>query len=286
MAERDYTAAQEVMLDKIYPLVESMGKAAKLFAVHQRELLAAASREARTRVSSSRVMACIPIALCLLAGGVAQWSVRGVNRVLRQFAAEMAARSGKGASESRLTGETSAATERLHSTTRSNAGYCQSASAVTEQVNQQVYEANQSLGQDSVRAIDVSSGKISKIIKVIDEIAFQTKILALNAAVEAARAGEAAMGFAVWPLRSATPATVRLAAKDMSLGAPPTIGESGPNGFGSPGRSGSGAREICSNALGTQTTAANAEESTAAATELSAQSESLQGVAERLSALV
>jgi methyl-accepting chemotaxis protein len=67
------------------------------------------------------------------------------------------------------------------------------------EVDRRVAEGNQTIEEMlvSMREITSSSDKISKNIKVIDEIAFQTNILALNAAVEAARAGEAGMGFAV-----------------------------------------------------------------------------------------
>lgn len=80
-----------------------------------------------------------------------------------------------------------------------NAKDASGAEEMVGSVSGKLKESNQKM-QDLITAIqDIStrSGEIGKIIKTIEDIAFQTNILALNAAVEAARAGEAGKGFAV-----------------------------------------------------------------------------------------
>jgi methyl-accepting chemotaxis protein len=95
--------------------------------------------------------------------------------------------------------ETTASLEELSSMAKRNADNAAKANDLAKQTRL----AADSGGTDmqamsaAMEAIKVSSNDIAKIIKTIDEIAFQTNILALNAAVEAARAGEAGMGFAV-----------------------------------------------------------------------------------------
>ena len=95
--------------------------------------------------------------------------------------------------------ETSSSLEEMASMTKRNSEHAQKANGLAKQARQ---AADRGAGDmqtmsAAMEAIKVSSDDIAKIIKTIDEIAFQTNILALNAAVEAARAGEAGMGFAV-----------------------------------------------------------------------------------------
>jgi len=95
--------------------------------------------------------------------------------------------------------ETSASTTEITALARRNNENTRAVAGLTVEAERLVANANESLQEmvQSMKEINDSSQKISKIIRVIDEIAFQTNILALNAAVEAARAGEAGMGFAV-----------------------------------------------------------------------------------------
>ena len=176
------------------------------------------SASASTTVSQARFWSLtLLVALVLIGSALAYFITRSVNQALTRSISELsegaeqvASAAGQVASSSQALAqgsseqaasleETSASSEEINSMARKNTENSRSAADLVTASQQKFVETNQALEQTvlAMGEINTQSGKISKIIKTIDEIAFQTNILALNAAVEAARAGEAGMGFAV-----------------------------------------------------------------------------------------
>lgn len=95
--------------------------------------------------------------------------------------------------------ETSASLEEMTSMIRATSENAQKAKSLASDSRTFAEAGSKNMNEMiiAMAAIDSSSAEVAKIVKDIDEIAFQTNILALNAAVEAARAGEAGAGFAV-----------------------------------------------------------------------------------------
>ncbi len=95
--------------------------------------------------------------------------------------------------------ELSASITTISDQIKANAKNSVQAAEVSKKSTEFVLESNQQMKMlmGAMNDISSKSSEISKIIKTIEDIAFQTNILALNAAVEAARAGEAGKGFAV-----------------------------------------------------------------------------------------
>jgi methyl-accepting chemotaxis protein len=167
--------------------------------------------------SRSRTLTAIVIAFAVLVGALVAWLVHNINSRLRGMSRELgeggqlvveassqmsasAQSMSQGAAEQAASlEETSASMEEIAAMTRTNADNSQQAAALMNEAARVLDQSNKSLADmvGAMTSIKESSNRVSKIIKTIDEIAFQTNILALNAAVEAARAGEAGMGFAV-----------------------------------------------------------------------------------------
>jgi methyl-accepting chemotaxis protein len=209
--------AARIAVVKGLPIYNAAGKGTQRLQEIQVGLVKADSDAAADVSSLSRWATFVLIGVSLAVGGGVLWIVRGIVFTLRRAASEMAegavqvasaASQVASSSQSLAQGsseqaasleETSASGQEINSMAQRNTENSRSAAELVTQSQQKFIETNDSLEQMviAMSEINASSDKISKIIKTIDEIAFQTNILALNAAVEAARAGEAGMGFAV-----------------------------------------------------------------------------------------
>jgi methyl-accepting chemotaxis protein len=206
MANQQMDAALAVFSQKVQPLLDRVGgEGASLVEQMNGELMATSSAAAQ-KASRSRFLMFALALVAFIAGAGVYWLVRQTSTALKSFSARMAesaervagtASQVSGASQSLAQGasaqaasleQTSASTEEIASITRANADRAREVADLMHRSERGAAEVDETLDRtiEKMKEIDASSTKIAHIIKVIDEIAFQTNILALNAAVEAA----------------------------------------------------------------------------------------------------
>jgi len=209
---------KKLLSEAVIPAYEDTVKAVNASIEYNEKLGMDAGKTGKADAQSGVRLIGLLLAVALVVAGLLSWQiVRSTTRVLRDLAGNLdqgatqtasAARQVSAASQTLSSGaseqaasveETSASLEEISSMIRSTADNAEKAKALAGEAHAVAQAGSRTMVEmtQAMAAIDTSSAEVAKIVKNIDEIAFQTNILALNAAVEAARAGEAGAGFAV-----------------------------------------------------------------------------------------